>query len=99
MAPGKYVFQLFVTGQTNRAIRAIHNLRRFCEIELDGQCDVSIIDVLEQPDQAEKQKILATPTLIKVSPPPMRRIIGDLGALKASMLGLHRLADIEETES
>jgi circadian clock protein KaiB len=67
---------------------AIANLRRICEQELRGQYDLEIIDVLENPQAAEDEKILATPTLIKQLPPPLRRVIGDLSDKEKVLLGL-----------
>jgi circadian clock protein KaiB len=86
----KYRFKLFITGETTRSTRAVDNLRRFCDKELKDQYELIIIDVLERPEMAEELKILATPTLVKESPPPMRRIIGDLSNIDPAMLGLHR---------
>jgi circadian clock protein KaiB len=84
----KYILKLFVTGQTPRSERAIANLRRVCDEELGGRCEIIIIDVLERPEVAEEEKILATPTLIRQYPPPVRRIIGDLSDLKQVGLSL-----------
>ena len=67
---------------------AIANLRRICEEELEGRYDLEIIDVLEQPQAAEDARILATPTLIKQLPPPLRRVIGDLSDKDKVLLGL-----------
>ena len=85
----KYSFKLFVTGQNSRATRAIANLRRFGDDELKGDYQLIVVDVLESPHIAEANKILATPTLIKESPLPMRRIIGDLANIDLDMLGMH----------
>ncbi|MDK2952252.1 MAG: circadian clock protein KaiB [Kosmotogales bacterium] len=74
----KFVFKLYITGHTHTSERAIENLRRICKKEFDGNYHIVIIDVLECPQMAENEKILATPTLIKEVPPPCRRIIGDL---------------------
>lgn len=74
----KFLLHLYITGQTPRSERAILNLRRICEEILGEQYELLIIDVLEQPHLAEEEKILATPTLIKHLPLPVRRIIGDL---------------------
>ncbi|MFP4435813.1 MAG: circadian clock protein KaiB [Chloroflexaceae bacterium] len=84
----KYILRLYITGQTPKSERAIENLRRICEDELDGQYQMVIIDVLERPQLAEDEKILATPTLIKELPPPLRRIIGDLSDTEKVLLGL-----------
>jgi circadian clock protein KaiB len=84
----KYLLRLFVTGTSSRTGTAIANLRRICEQELGGQYDLEIIDVLEFPDVAEDEKILATPTLIKSLPLPLRRVIGDLSDKEKVLLGL-----------
>lgn len=76
----KIVLHLFIAGRTVRAERAIATLRRICEHELANyECELNIVDVLAEPQQAEVRRILATPTLIKELPSPVRRIIGDLG--------------------
>lgn len=85
----KYLLKLFITGQTLRSAQAITNLNRICEKELAGMdCRMIIIDVLERPQLAEEEKILATPTLIRKLPLPVRRIIGDLSDTKQVLLGL-----------
>lgn len=84
----KTQLKLFVTGQTPRSTYAIANLNRICQEVLLDECDMSIIDVLEQPDLAEEEKVLATPTLIKIAPPPARRVIGDLSDLRKVRWGL-----------
>lgn len=87
----QYTLKLYVTGNTPRAERAIANLRRICEEDLSGQYEMVIIDVLERPQLAEDEKILATPTLIKHLPPPLRRIIGDLSDTERVLVGLDLL--------
>lgn len=84
----EYVLKLYVTGRSPRAERAIENLRRLCEEELAGCYELQIIDVLEHPSLAEDERILATPTLIKQLPPPLRRVIGDLSDKDKVLLGL-----------
>lgn len=84
----QYRLKLFITGHTSRSSRAITNLRRICEEELGTEYELVIIDVQEQPQLAEEDKILATPTLIKVLPLPIRRIIGDLSDTKQVLFGL-----------
>ena len=79
---------LYVTGQTVRSARAIANLRRICDEELGGEYEMTVIDVLERPQLAEDEKILATPTLIKELPLPIRRIIGDLADTEKVLVGL-----------
>jgi circadian clock protein KaiB len=84
----KYLLKLYITGRTPRSERAIANLRRICEEELASQYEMVIIDILERPQLAEDEKILATPMLIKQLPPPLRRIIGDLSDTEKVILGL-----------
>jgi circadian clock protein KaiB len=74
----KYLFKLYITGQTPRSERAIANLRRLCQEALDADYELVIIDVLEQPHLAEADRVMVTPTLIKQVPPPPRRVLGDL---------------------
>ena len=91
----KLLLKLYVTGHTPKSKRAIANIQSICENELAGQYELVIIDVLEKPQLAEDEKILATPTLTKALPPPMRRVIGDLSDAKKVLLGL----DIEPYEA
>lgn len=84
----KYLFKLFVTGQTPRSEQAINNLRAMCESRLAGRYELVVVDVLERPELAEEHRILATPMLLKEVPPPERRIIGELSAVEEV---LHRL--------
>jgi circadian clock protein KaiB len=84
----KYVLTLYVTGTSPRTRIAIDNLNRICSQELDGRYELEIVDVLEHPQRAEDEKILATPTLIKQLPPPLRRVIGDLSDKEKVLLGL-----------
>ncbi len=79
---------LYITGQTPKSSRAIRNLRHIIDHELQGQFKLVIIDVLERPQLAEDEKIIATPTLIKSLPLPLRRIIGDLSNTEKVLLGL-----------
>lgn len=83
------VLKLFITGQTPRSQQAITNLHRICQRELAGWCELHIIDVLEQPQLAERENILATPTLIRELPPPRRRFVGDLSDVAGVLLGLN----------
>lgn len=84
----KYVLKLYITGLTPRSRSAIANLRAISETELEGQYELVIIDILERPQLAEDEKIVATPTLIKVLPEPIRRIIGDLSDTERVLVGL-----------
>jgi circadian clock protein KaiB len=74
----KIKLKLFITGQTANSSRAIGTIKRICDEYYPDEHELSIIDVLEHPQIAEDEKILATPTLIKFIPPPKIRIIGDM---------------------
>lgn len=74
----QYLMKLFIAGDSPRSERAIFNLETLCNRAMTNDYEIIIIDVLEQPGLAEEEKILATPTLIKITPNPSRRIIGDL---------------------
>jgi circadian clock protein KaiB len=96
----KFRLRLYITGRTPQSQRAIDNLRSICEAELSGDYDVEVIDVLEHPSLAENEKILATPTLVKRLPEPVRKIIGDLSDRERVLLGLdlERLERMERLE-
>ncbi|ACF14815.1 KaiB domain protein [Chloroherpeton thalassium ATCC 35110] len=89
----KFKLTLYITGHTPRSEMAIFNLRNLCENKLSGEYELEIVDVLENPEIAEKERILATPTLMKLSPPPTRRITGDLSDHEKLINGLdlHKL--------
>ena len=84
----KNVLKLYVTGDTIRSDRAISNLEKLCQENFLNEYKIHIIDVLKQPDIAEKEKIIVTPTLIRESPLPQVRIIGDLSDIKKVLIGL-----------
>jgi circadian clock protein KaiB len=73
-----YVLRLYVTGKTPNSVRAIANLKDLCDEYLPGRYDLQVIDIYQQPSLAEDDQIVATPTLVKELPPPLRRMIGDL---------------------
>jgi circadian clock protein KaiB len=84
----KFRLRLYITGSTPQSQRAIDNLKAICDAELPGVYEVEVIDVLENPALAENEKILATPTLVKRLPEPVRKIIGDLSDREKVLLGL-----------
>ena len=84
----KCILKLYVTGQTPNSQKAIKNLKKVLAMELKGAYSLEVIDVLKNPQLAEEDKILATPTLTKVLPPPVRKIIGDLSSIDKVLLGL-----------
>lgn len=83
-----FILKLYITGTTPNSERALANLHRLCDEQLDNRYEVVVIDVLQNPQLAEEDRILATPTLIKALPPPLRRVIGDLSDKEKVLLGL-----------
>ncbi len=76
--PPLYTFRLYVAGQTERSQTAEANLRALCDNHLGGRYELEVIDVVERPDVAEAERILATPMVVRLAPVPPRRVIGDL---------------------
>jgi circadian clock protein KaiB len=73
-----YKLALYVAGATRRSERAIANLRRLCEERLEDRFDLEVIDIYQQVERAREADIIGTPTLIRMAPLPVRRVIGDL---------------------
>ena len=94
----KYVLRLYITGKTSHSLQAINNLETLCETELQGEYEIEVIDVLENPQLAEDQKILATPTLVRKLPVPLRKIIGDLSDRQKVLFGLDLLDRNDDKE-
>ena len=88
MSKPEFVLKLYITGRTPKAQGCIANLKNICETELADRYELHIIDVLEHPQLARDEKILATPVLIRELPPPLRSIIGDLSDTEKILLGL-----------
>jgi circadian clock protein KaiB len=80
--------RLYVAGQTDRSIRAIRNLNRICAEHLEGRFTIEVIDLLERPQLAEGDQILAIPTLVRRLPEPIKKIIGDLSNEERVLVGL-----------
>ncbi|MDZ3836414.1 MAG: circadian clock protein KaiB [Rhodospirillales bacterium] len=84
----QFVLKLYIAGRTPRTESAISSLKEICERDFSGLYELAVIDVLERPQLAENEKILATPTLVKELPPPLRRVVGDLSDLDRVLVGL-----------
>jgi circadian clock protein KaiB len=84
----KYVLRLYVAGATDRSRRAIVRARQLCETELKGNFKLEVIDVYQQPILARDGQIVATPTLVREFPLPVRRLIGDLSNTDGLFVGL-----------
>lgn len=85
----KYVLRLYVAGINPKSRKAIENLKEILEEHLEGQYELEIIDIYQQPIFAREGQIVAAPTLIKELPPPLRRFVGDMSNKERILLGLH----------
>jgi circadian clock protein KaiB len=74
----RYKLRLYVTGTTPRSMLAIRNIQHICRKYLDGRYDLEVIDIYQKPQEAINAQIIAAPTLIKFSPDPVRRAVGDM---------------------
>ena len=83
-----YVLRLYIVGNTERSKKAINDLNTLLEGDFKGEYSLDIVNVLEKPELAEEDKILATPTVVKLLPIPVRKIIGDLKDKEKVLLGL-----------
>lgn len=80
--------RLYVAGQTPKCISALANLKRICEEHLEGRYRLEVIDLLQNPQLAMGDQILAIPTLVRKLPTPIRKIIGDLSNTERVLVGL-----------
>ena len=83
-----YVLRLYVAGLTARSRTAISNITSICEEHLQGRYDLEVVDVFQRPVLAREEQIIATPTLVKRLPAPLRRLIGDLSEREKVLIGL-----------
>jgi circadian clock protein KaiB len=83
-----YVLRLYVTGMTPRSTEAIAAIKAVCEERLSGRYDLEVIDLYQQAQLAKDAEIIAAPTLVKESPGPIRRLVGDLSDKQRVLLGL-----------
>lgn len=80
--------RLYVAGQTPKSLAAFENLKKICEEYLAGKYHIEVIDLLEQPQLARGDQIIAVPTLVRKLPVPIRKIIGDLSNTERVLVGL-----------
>lgn len=83
-----YILRLYIAGRTPKSIAALDNLYRICEEYLQGRHRIEIVDLLKEPVRARVDQILAIPTLVRMAPPPLGRIIGDLSDAARVIRGL-----------
>lgn len=84
-----FKLKLFITGQTMTSAKALQNLKKICEEDLKDHYELEVIDVIQHPELAEKDKILVTPALLKELPPPLSLMIGDLSNKEDVLLGIN----------
>ncbi|MBD1384117.1 circadian clock KaiB family protein [Mucilaginibacter rigui] len=85
----KWELRLYVAGKTPKSVTALTNLKKYCEEHLKGEYRIEVIDLLEKPQLAEGDQILAIPTLVRKVPEPIRKIIGDLSNEEKVLVGLN----------
>ncbi len=83
-----YNLRLYVAGQTPKSVAAIANLKKICETHLPGRYNITIIDLMKDPALAQRDQIVAIPTLIRHLPEPLKRVIGDLSNADKVLVGL-----------
>jgi len=84
----KYLLRLYVAGMTTKSKRAIQSINQICEEHLKDRCELEVIDVFRHPVLAKGEQIIATPTLIKKLPFPLRKFIGDMSDTERILVGL-----------
>jgi len=80
--------RLYVAGQTPKSLTAFSNLKKICEEHLAGRYTIQVIDLLECPELAEGDQIMAIPTVVRHLPPPVKKLIGDLANSERVLIGL-----------
>jgi circadian clock protein KaiB len=83
-----YDLRLYVAGQTGRSLAALSNLQRICDEHLEGRYRIEVIDLIERPQLARGDQILALPTLVRRLPEPIRKLVGDLSDTERALVGL-----------
>jgi circadian clock protein KaiB len=86
---GRWRLKLYIAGQTPRSLAAFANLKRVCEKYLAGIHEIEIVDLLLHPALAKADQIVALPSLVRLSPLPVKRVIGDLGSEERLLSGLN----------
>jgi circadian clock protein KaiB len=90
-APGlaePVTLRLYVAGQTPKSVTALANLKRLCEEHLAGRYKIEVIDLLQEPNRARADQIVAIPTLVRALPEPVRKLIGTLADTERVLVGL-----------
>ena len=83
-----YVLRLYVTGMTPKSTQAIANVEKLCKEHLAGRYELKVVDIYQQPNLVQGEQIIATPTLIKKLPLPLRKLIGDMSDTERFLVGI-----------
>lgn len=86
--PETWELRLYVAGQSPKSTRAYANLRRLCEEHLTGRYSIEVVDLVENPQLAAGDEIIAIPTLVRKLPAPLRKLVGDLRDTERTLVGL-----------
>ena len=92
-AQEKFLLRLYVAGQTPKSLTAFANLRKICETHLAGRYEIEVIDLLERPQLARGDEIIAIPTLVRKLPEPIKKLIGDLSDTERVLVGLQLMPE------
>lgn len=84
----RWQLRLYIAGKTPKSVAAFTNLKKLCEEHLAGKYEIEVVDLLENPQLARGDEIIAIPTLVRKLPEPMRKIIGDLSDTERTLVGL-----------
>ncbi len=85
---GKYILKLYIAGMNPKSLAAVENIRRICDEQLPGRCQLDVIDIYQQPILATNGQIVAAPTLVKELPPPLKKLVGSMADIDRVLLGL-----------
>ena len=83
----KYILRLYVSGSSERSLKAVYNLKKICEEHLPDY-DLEVIDIYKNPEAARDEQIIAAPTLVRKLPEPLRKFVGDLSNTQKILVGL-----------
>jgi circadian clock protein KaiB len=83
-----WALRLYVAGQSPKSVAAFANLKKLCEEHLAGHYTIEVVDLMEHPQLAAGDQIVAIPTLVRKLPEPLRKIVGDLSNTERALVGL-----------
>ena len=84
----RYVLRLYIAGMNPKSVAAVENIRRICDEQLPGKCQLDVIDIYQQPILAMNGQIVAAPTLVKELPPPLKKLVGSMADTDRVLIGL-----------